>query len=266
MGRFDVPANIGYILNQTGKANLTFVGWSQGTSQFFVAMTDAKVKAYVDKTVNFFAAIAPVTWMKHQKSALLSILTDLHLDQVWDTFFPYGFLNWDSAPAECRVACKLTGGVLCKVTVDLVCGHTKLDTAAAIENLTAHFPAGVSAKELVHYAQLIRSDNFRDFDYGPEGNLKEYGQKTPPAYDVANIKVPTALLIGEKDDMGDASDNGKLVLKIGGGNPALVYTKVYPDFSHISFFAGTEAAFQTWYPDLQTLLHKYNPVKASLVI
>jgi len=265
MGRFDVPANIKYILNHTGKTDLTFVGWSQGTSQFFVSMTDARVKEFVDKTVNLFVAISPVTWMKHQKSALLGILTDLHLDQTLDAFFPYGFLNWKSAPAECQFLCKLTAGVLCKITVDLVCGHSKMDTAAAIENLTAHFPAGVSFKELVHYSQLIRSNHFRDFDYGPRGNLKQYGQKSPPVYDVTKINVPTALFMGEKDDLGDVKDNENLINQIG-VNPALVYNRTFPGFSHISFFAGTEAAFQSWYPDMQALLHKFNPVQIQLMV
>lgn len=266
MGRYDVPANIKYILDKTGKTTLTFVGWSQGTSQFFVSMTDAKVKAIVEKHVNLFVAIAPVSWMKHQKSGLLSILTDLHADQTWDTFFPYGFLNWENAPAESQLLCKLSAGFLCKVTVHAVCGTSKLDTVAAIENLTAHFPAGVSAKELVHYAQLIRKDNFRDYDYGPEGNMKQYEQNTPPAYDVSSIKVPTALFIGEKDDMGDFRDNRKLMSQIGGFNPALVYSKVFAGFSHITFFAGTGVAFHTWFPDLHRLVRKYNPIQTSLVI
>lgn len=265
MGRFDVPANIGYILKHTGKPTLTFVGWSQGTSQFFVSMTDAKVRAYVEKSVNLFVALSPVTWMKHQKSKLMSILTSLHIDQDWDTFFPYGFLNWASAPAEADFLCKITLGLLCKFTVDLVCGTSSLDTAPAIENFTAHFPAGVSTKELVHYAQLIRSNHFRDFDYGPRGNIKQYGQKEPPAYNVSSIRVPTALFVGGTDDLGDPKDNENLVQHLG-SNPSLVFHKVYPNFSHITFFAGTEAAFQSWFPDLKELLHKYNPVLREVVV
>jgi len=266
MGRFDVPANIKYILNHTGKAHLTFAGWSQGTSQFFVSMTDAKVKAYVDKTVNLFVAIAPVTWMKHQKSRFFSVVTDIHLDQMWDEFFPYGFLNWASAPAEARRACELTAGLLCKFTVDLFAGSSSLDTVAAIENLTAHFPAGVSAKELVHYAQLIRSNHFRDFDYGKRGNMKQYGQASPPSYDMKKIGVPTALFVGEKDDLGDTKDYSENLLPQIGRNPALVFHKIYAGFSHTTFFTGTEDAFHSWFPDLQRLLQKYNPVHAEMLV
>lgn len=264
MGRFDVPANIFYILENTQKEDLTYVGWSQGTSQFFVAMTDEKTKAYIDKTVNLFAALAPVTWMKHQRSTLLSVVTDLHLDGVLDTISPWGFLNADSTPAFVHTLCELTGGLICDLTVNLIAGNSKLDTSAAITNLTAHFPAGISSKGLAHYAQLIRANHFRDFDYGKKGNLKRYNQEEPPAYDMTKIAVPTALFIGSLDDMGDVKDNENLVSHIG-DNPALVYHNVFPDFSHMTWFTGTDGAFNTWYPDFQSLLHKYNPVSQQVV-
>jgi lysosomal acid lipase/cholesteryl ester hydrolase len=258
MGRFDVPANIEYVLKQTKKPTLTFMGWSQGVTQFFVSMTDPKVKAYVDKTVNLFVAMNPVTWMKHQTAKLFTVVTDIHLDQMWDEFFPYGFLNWKSAPAEAQLACKLTKGAICEGVVDIIAGNSSLDTAGAIENLTAHFPAGVSAKELVHYAQSIRSNYFRDFDYGKRGNMKQYGRATPPEYDMTKISVPTALFCGDKDTMADVDDVATLVEHIG-SNPALVYKKTFPGFSHMTFFTGTAGSFQRWFPDLLGLLQKYNP-------
>jgi poly(3-hydroxyalkanoate) synthetase len=37
MGYFDVVANVHYILQMTSKKDLTFIGWSQGTTQMFIA-------------------------------------------------------------------------------------------------------------------------------------------------------------------------------------------------------------------------------------
>lgn len=268
MGRFDVPANIKYILKHTGKQDLCFVGWSQGNSQFFVAMTDENVKPYVDKTVKLFVAVAPVTWMKHQKSKLFSVLTDLRLDDVLDGLFPYGFLEeGGGVDSFAHIMCKLTAGVICKFTVDLFCGRSALDTESAITNLTAHFPAGVSVKEIRHYSQSIRDYTFRDFDYGRSGNLKHYGRATPPNFinGTKKIEVPTALFIGGKDDLGDVKDVATLIDCIG-DNPALVFSKVFPQFSHLTYFDGTGPAFQSWYPELQGLLRKYNPITTQLLV
>jgi len=268
MGRFDVPANIRYILDQTGKKDLTFVGWSQGTSQFFVSMTDASVKSYVEEKVNLFVALAPVTWMAHQKSPLFKLLVGLHVDQLWETVFPVGFLTYNNTPTVAQTLCNLTAGLVCDVTVDLVAGTSKLDQWKAITNLTAHFPAGVSMKAIAHYGQLIRDGKFRDYDYGTTRNKKEYGQKTPPNFDVSKIKIPTALFVGEKDDMGDVQDTQTLHnhIKTFLHTDQVVFSKVYEEFSHMTFFLGTEDAFQAWYPDLQNLLNTYNPLPSTVAV
>ena len=48
MGKYDVPANIEYILAATGFDKLTYVGFSQGTSQMFAALTDPASTDYVN--------------------------------------------------------------------------------------------------------------------------------------------------------------------------------------------------------------------------
>lgn len=38
----------------------------------------------------------------------------------------------------------------------------------------AHSPAGSGWKNLIHYAQIIKSQQFRRWDYGEEENMKQY--------------------------------------------------------------------------------------------
>ena len=48
--------------------------------------------------------------------------------------------------------------------------------------IAAHFPSGSSSKNFVHYTQIAKSGQFKNFDYGEKQNMKIYGQKQPPFY------------------------------------------------------------------------------------
>lgn len=64
----------------------------------------------------------------------------------------------------------------------------------------SHIPAGTSTRTVIHYLQEIKNNgNFQKFDYGPAGNMIVYGNSTPPAYNITNIKVPTYLMYAEND-------------------------------------------------------------------
>lgn len=66
--------------------------------------------------------------------------------------------------------------------------------------ILSHDPAGTSTKTVIHYAQEIHDNgDFQFFDYGKEGNIKEYGTSTPPQYRPDKILVPTFLMYAEND-------------------------------------------------------------------
>lgn len=74
----------------------------------------------------------------------------------------------------------------------------------------AQVPADASAYNFEHYGQLFRCKSegpeFKRFDYGEEKNMKVYGQKHPPHYNLKNIGFPTAIFYGTYDDMADPKD------------------------------------------------------------
>jgi hypothetical protein len=39
----------------------------------------------------------------------------------------------------------------------------------------AHFPAGASVQSLIHYAQLIKTKEYKLFDWGKKQNQEKYG-------------------------------------------------------------------------------------------
>lgn len=265
MGRHDVPATVDYILAATNKTKLSYVGHSQGTAQMFVAMTDPKIKEDLAEKVNLYIALAPIGYMKNQQVPLYKLDRTFRIGAIMKALYPYGFCNFDQASGIGSTLCKITGGKICTIGVNVAVGTTPLDTDDAIMNITAHFPAGTSTQSIDHFEQLSLHDNFQDYDYGKETNQKKYGQPTPPLFNLnAATGIPTSLFIGGADELADPTDIARLARELPATN--LVYTKTFQDFGHITWIAGTADAFQDWYPDALSLLERYNPLDSSVLV
>ena len=70
---------------------------------------------------------------------------------------------------------------------------------------------GTSTKNLLHWAQNMRSGSWRQFDYGEEKNMEVYGQKKPLEYNLESLKtrlsnVPMMLFVGNNDVLVDLRD------------------------------------------------------------
>jgi lysosomal acid lipase/cholesteryl ester hydrolase len=156
------------------------------------------------------------------------------------------------------VFCKLTKGVVCKLVVDALCGSSSLDLPAEIERFATHFPAGTSMKDLDHYAQFVRKPVFSHFDYGKAGNERAYGQAEPPPYNMSDFApgVPVALFAGQKDAMVALDDVWRLESEFRPG--AIIFTKLYDGFSHLTWFASSSSNWRLWSDDLWPLMAKYN--------
>ena len=104
-----------------------------------------------------------------------------------------------------------------------------------------HFPTGISTRPLVHYAQLYKNeDAFKHFDFGgPEENMEHYGSVVPPLYDLSKVVAPTAVFIGENDDLATVSGG----LKLSSMLPNCFHSEVldYPGCSHFDFALGLDA-------------------------
>lgn len=62
MGMYDLPAMIDYILYQTGQQQLFYIGFSQGTTQFWVLMS---LRPEYNKKIKLMSALAPVAYTGH---------------------------------------------------------------------------------------------------------------------------------------------------------------------------------------------------------
>ncbi len=191
MAKYDLPANIDAALKISGRGRLSYVGHSEGTMQAFIGFGLATTAAKVD----VFVALSPVAFIGNITSTFLQILAKFHLETIFDIFGANQFLPTDTElsklmPDVCHIRPQLCENVMCAIM-----GCDKADwNQTRFEVYMSLVPSGTSVKNIAHFAQLVRSATYRQFDYGAEGNMIEYGQSTPPPFDISDIKVPSPLL------------------------------------------------------------------------
>jgi len=65
MGYYDLPAEINYVLNVTGKSQIYYIGHSMGATMFFVLMS---TRPEYNSKIKLAAALAPAVYLDHMTS------------------------------------------------------------------------------------------------------------------------------------------------------------------------------------------------------
>lgn len=99
---------------------------------------------------------------------------------------------------------------------------------------------GVSVKEIVHFGQEINSGYFRQYDYGPFGNLFKYRSLRPANYDLSKIDARKIhLYYSDNDWVAAVADVQEFNTRLGG----LVHMHKIadPQWEHLDYIYGTDA-------------------------
>ncbi|CAF4092470.1 unnamed protein product [Rotaria socialis] len=261
MARDDLPSMISYILNVTKYTQIAYVGHSQGTMIAFAQF--GHIDSNLQNNISFWAALAPVAHIGHIKSPikyLASAAVVKDIERYWhllfgsDEFLPSSYmLTWLGTYACGEI---IVEHAVCKNILFILCGpEIKNMNDSRIPVYLAHEPGGTSVKNMVHYAQSIRSNLFQSYDYGsPEDNELHYNQTTPPMYSISPIKIPTAIFWSGDDWLADPVD----VSYIFDNLQSLVYEKYIPDYNHLDF-VWSISANKIIYTDLIDQMQKYHP-------
>jgi pimeloyl-ACP methyl ester carboxylesterase len=264
MANIDLPSMILYILNVTQQTHIGYVGHSQGTMIGFAQF--GQVDSVVQNNVSFWVALAPVAHLGHIKSPLRYLSTatiQKDIELYWHLLFGKNeFLPSDSITRWLGTyAC---GAViiekeLCENIAFIIMGPEKKNlNQTRLPVYIAHEPDGTSVKNMIHFAQGVRSNLFEKYDYGtPEKNQQHYNQSTPPTYSIRSIKVPTAIFHGGEDWLADPTDAEYIFDQI--QSETLVFRKFIPDYNHADFIIGITAN-ELIYADIVNLMRKYHPL------
>lgn len=240
MIEYDLPAMIDYVLRETGNSRLGYVGHSQGTLVMFGLLSS--VPAYNDKVV-IFVALAPVTTPVHAffiaKQQLLSMSKKPAVRRTLIKMGPigeYGPLWKQIADKPCRTEESLS---FCETWWNTVFGPSVMVNTSRLHVYLRQAPAGTSWKNLLHFAQLIKTGSFCKYDYDAAKNKKIYGQTMPPCYPLEDIRTPVAIFWGHGDTFSKPQDIDRIRARV---SSIVVDERVGSGpFSHADFIYGVDA-------------------------
>ncbi|KAG2513532.1 hypothetical protein BBO99_00008691 [Phytophthora kernoviae] len=277
MGKYDLPAEIEYVLNTTEQLTLSFVGHSEGNMQAFARFsTDQKLA----QKVSYFAALAPVAWTGHLATKVFNGMAKLHLEKLFQAF---GIVEFS---AKNKFIQETVGGFTCTLTPEL-CDSTLsliMSAPSASINTTrfsvylSQMPAGTSVKNMAHFAQGIRHNTFASYDYGckcdrdsdidkcPESkckNKKMYSSFDPPAFPIGDMVYPrTGLYIGAADSISTETDIEQLRSALPSGT--VVHELTVDAYTHLDITWAYDAN-EKMYQDLLVQLKTYRGVGYTVV-
>merc|ERR1712151_702200 len=216
-----------FIQNETASDSgelkkITYIGHSQGTSQFFAGMT--LLPDFYEKSFNGMVALGPVSFMQYVESRLVKDSLYFNIDYIaTKAGFTEMLPNSKALNSFEKFVCKYAPPI-CNLVLNLFADDsTEDDDKDRFQVFLNHFPSGSSMRCLNHYAQNIRSKKFSTF-----------GEMVP--YDFTKVKnIKIALFVGGQDELATVKDNDyfKPILQ---ENGLLNFYKEYEKMGHLSFF------------------------------
>ncbi|KAJ3656552.1 hypothetical protein Zmor_015623 [Zophobas morio] len=239
----DLPTIIDYILETTRRNSLHYVGFSQGTSAFF--MMGSLRSEYLSK-IKLMTAFGPAVFMKNPRSPIVKfIANNWRTGEILYSFFKRHELFGRSDPVVwyLKYICNDENSFLMNLCIHhffIFAGdnYDELDKSM-VPLTTSNYPCGASLRQIVHMYQMINSGNFCKYDFGSR-NLEVYGQEYPPHYDLSKVKVPVALYYSSNDWIVDTPNIDRLIQSL--PNVVKSYKVPLEKFSHSDFLYAKNVA------------------------
>ncbi|XP_039305111.1 lipase 3 [Solenopsis invicta] len=258
IGTIDLPANIDYIVKNTGREKMFYIGHSQGTTSFFVMATDRP--EYQEHILEMYA-MAPIAYCGRMKSPLLQLLSQItELGEIAQFIGVNEFnLNNKLTNIGAQLVCsnKAITQPICENALFLTAGfNSEQFDSERLPAILGHYPTSASVKQFLHYGQLIKSGimitsgRFQHYDYRL-GNIKKYHSLFPPKYDVSKITAPVHLYYSENDWLANTKDVDKLSNELGNlASKTLVADK---KFNHIDYMWAKDVMKYVYEPILNQM-------------
>lgn len=258
MGIYDFPAIVDYIKKKTGFKKVSFIGQSQGSTQFFVKGT--LDPDYINNNIAAFIGTSPAVYIN---SATTSFVDMIQKIRIFDFLYAIGINSFWAIPpkglslfeAFCRRTPFLYDAIVPRISGKSPRSHFDYKRWPSF---CSHLPGGSSNKNLVHWMQLMRSEGkFQMFDYGAEKNNEVYKQSIPPEYPLERFKeihVPKLFFAGTRDSLVSRDKIERLRGRIcmDGEECEIIEMENY---AHTDYYWSTKSVYEL-YPRMERFLRK----------
>lgn len=192
---FDIPNSINYILAETQKPSLVYIGFSQGTAQAFASVS---VNPELNRKVERIIAISPATTPHGLYSKFLDILLKSSPNIVYLLFsrkvLMPSVIFWERImyPPFFDTSIDVSNYMLFNwrsLNIDKmqkVCSY-------------AHLYSTTSVKTVVHWFQIMAARHFQMYHDLSSG----LSNLNPIGYPLKNIEIPIHLIYGDSDSLVD---------------------------------------------------------------
>ncbi|XP_034993673.1 lysosomal acid lipase/cholesteryl ester hydrolase-like [Zootoca vivipara] len=250
MAIYDIPATVNFILQKTKQKSLYYIGHSQGGTLGLIAFSS--MPQLVQK-VKLFMGLAPaytLAGVKGPFSLLLNLPQEL-TKLIWGNK-EYCLFNNKLKATNAKI-CSYPGiDRLCLEGIFLLNGRNEKNlNVSRADVYVGIYPDFTSVKTIIHWSQVVKTNQFKYFDYGSK-NEAVYNMSTPPFYKIEDITVPTAVWSGGHDILVTKKAIEQLLPRI----PHLVFYKNIPDWQHFDFTWGLDAPDQL-FKDVLCLMQKF---------
>eukprot|EP00246_Nothoceros_aenigmaticus_P011695 TRINITY_DN3302_c0_g1_i1.p1 TRINITY_DN3302_c0_g1~~TRINITY_DN3302_c0_g1_i1.p1 ORF type:complete len:282 (-),score=27.04 TRINITY_DN3302_c0_g1_i1:309-1154(-) len=228
LAAYDLPAVLEFIYKTTG-SRIYYVGHSQGTIMALAAFTETKLAEFVSAA----ALLSPISYLEHITSKFCSNAARMYIDKFVKKMGLAEFgLRSDIAVQLLDMVC-MNMDVECGDFLTAITGPNCCFNSTRIPYYLQYEPHSTSLKNMEHLAQMVRKGEFKKYDYGWLGNLKNYYRLTPPVYDLSLVpkSFPMWMAYGGNDALADPVDLLRTINELP-TKPVLVYEESY---GHIDF-------------------------------
>lgn len=209
------------------------------SDEFFSKVLMSELPSYGSKIISS-QMLAPAAFMHNVRSPyviwLSMFMYNIQLAmRIMGTYYfaPTNEMNIEAAYNDCRDGAPFQE--MCMINTFLIAGFNSQEVnRTMLPVIHAHSPAGASAMNMMHYAQIVRSWQFRQYDHGAL-NLQRYGQLVPPSYRFTTHTAPVSFYHSTNDWMATPNDVDLLFNRMGRSRVQLNYLVPQRAFNHMDF-------------------------------
>ncbi|XP_020807377.1 lipase 1 [Drosophila serrata] len=245
IGMYDLPAMIDHVLKVTGFPKLHYGGHSQGCTSFFVMCSMRP--AYNEKVLSM-QAMAPAVYAKETEDHPYIRAISLYFNSL------VGSSIREMFNGEFRFLCRMTEETerLCIEAVFGIVGRNWNEfNRKMFPVILGHYPAGVAAKQVKHFIQIIKSGRFAPYSYSSNKNMQLYREHLPPRYNLSQVTVPTFVYYSTNDLLCHPHDVEAMCDDL--GNVTGKYLVPQKEFNHMDFLWATDVRKMLYRRMLQVL-------------